>query len=90
MHPYIPEAAEEYRRGRIDRREFLRIAALLGAAAATIPSVFPFTARAAQVGQAAPTAGPPKRGGTIPIRFRSSRPSIVWSNATPKPASRRR
>ncbi len=73
MHPYIPEAAEEYRRGRIDRREFLRIAALLGASAVTIQSVFPFTARAAQVGQAAPTAGPPKRGGTIRVIDRVQR-----------------
>ena len=33
VHPYVPELCQELREGKIDRREFLRTAALLGVAA---------------------------------------------------------
>jgi peptide/nickel transport system substrate-binding protein len=35
LHPYIMEASEQLRQGRVTRREFLRIATLLGASAVT-------------------------------------------------------
>ncbi len=33
IHPYLPEALNQYRRGRVGRREFLRLATLLGISA---------------------------------------------------------
>ncbi len=33
-HPYIPELKEQYRQGRVTRREFFRMATLLGMSAA--------------------------------------------------------
>lgn len=33
VHPYVPELSEQLREGKVDRREFLRTAALLGVAA---------------------------------------------------------
>ncbi|GAB5468187.1 MAG: ABC transporter substrate-binding protein [Rhodospirillales bacterium] len=35
VHPYVPELNEQLREGKVDRREFLRTAALLGVAAPT-------------------------------------------------------
>ena len=32
-HPYIPELCEQFRKGEVDRREFLRTATLLGVSA---------------------------------------------------------
>jgi peptide/nickel transport system substrate-binding protein len=54
IHPYIPEAYEQLRQGRVSRREFLRVATLLGMSAgvATV---------AAACG--APAAAPPETGG---------------------------
>ncbi len=34
-HPYIPELKEQYRQGKVTRREFLRLATLLGMSAAS-------------------------------------------------------
>jgi peptide/nickel transport system substrate-binding protein len=50
LHPYIREATEQLRQGRITRREFLRMATLLGASAVTA------SALAACGGPAAPEA----------------------------------
>lgn len=88
VHPYIPELKEQYRTGRITRREFLRMATLLGMSLASanlfLASCRP-TPTAAPTGaptQApsrpteAPTAGPtgmPKRGGTMTIASRVPR-----------------
>ena len=33
IHPYIPELCEQLRAGKLDRREFLRTATLLGVSA---------------------------------------------------------
>jgi peptide/nickel transport system substrate-binding protein len=47
-HPYLPRLCDEMRRGSIDRREFLRMATLLGVAAGTAYSIagLPIPARA--------------------------------------------
>ncbi|MFQ5576049.1 MAG: ABC transporter substrate-binding protein, partial [Anaerolineae bacterium] len=69
IHPYIPEAYEKLQQGRISRREFLRLATLLGMSAgvATIAAQCGGGAQpAAPAGgeqPAAPTGGV-KRGGT--------------------------
>jgi peptide/nickel transport system substrate-binding protein len=78
LHPYIMEATEQLRQGRITRREFLRMATLLGASAATAtalaacgasPTAIPDpTAGAVQptpVADTTPMAGAIKRGGTF-------------------------
>lgn len=84
-HPYIPELQEQYRQGRVSRREFLRTATLLGmsfAAAnaflagctpAPSPAVEAETGEepAAEEPQAA--AGGPKYGGTHTIATRVQR-----------------
>lgn len=66
MHPYIPDLKEEFRRGRIDRREFIRLAALLGLSPLAIRHFVGSVGHAAQAGPAAPAAGgSPRRGGVI-------------------------
>lgn len=62
-HTYIPELAEQLQQGRIDRRDFLRQAALLGVSA---PAAYAFAGRV--TGQRAvrrAAAETPKKGGTL-------------------------
>jgi peptide/nickel transport system substrate-binding protein len=64
MHPWIPEMAEQLRRGEISRREFLRTATLLGVSAGTA-----YAMAGLPVGLAKRAfAAEPKKGG----RFRMS------------------
>lgn len=66
MHPYIPELKEEFRRGRISRREFMRMAALLGLSPLVIRQFVAGVARAEQAQPMTPAAAAsPKRGGVI-------------------------
>ena len=59
VHPYIPELKEQYTKGKITRREFLRNSTLLGlSAVAAHAFVSPFGANEALA------AAMPKRGGT--------------------------
>ena len=80
VHPYIPEAYEQLKQGRVTRREFLRITTLLGmgAGAAMVAAQCGVPAQPASTGgeaapaegEAAPAegeqaaAGGPQRGGT--------------------------
>ncbi len=68
-HPYIPELKEQYRQGRVTRREFLRMATLLGMTAANA-RLFVGDSLAA-----APTRSPlaVRRGGTMTIATRVQR-----------------
>ena len=70
VHPYIPELHEQYRNGRVTRREFLRMATLLGvsAAGARLMADGPAAALAA-----APARQAIKRGGTMTIATRVQR-----------------
>ncbi len=73
IHPYIPVAYEQYSTGRISRRNFLRMATLLGmtASAATFVAACgggetpaPAAPAPAEGGEEAPATGGIKRGGT--------------------------
>jgi peptide/nickel transport system substrate-binding protein len=68
-HPYIPELKEQYRQGRVTRREFLRMATLLGMTAANA-KLFVGDSLAA-----APSRSPLaiQRGGTMTIATRVQR-----------------
>ena len=68
-HPYIPELKEQYRQGRVTRREFLRFATLLGMTAANA-KLFVGDSLAA-----APSRAPLaiQRGGTMTIASRVQR-----------------
>ncbi len=70
VHPYVPEMQELYRQGRISRRDFLRMASLLGVSAAGAAG---FLAGCAP--QAAPVAAPP-----------TSAPAAVPATAMPTAA----
>ncbi len=64
LHPYIPELKDQLDRGRIDRREFLRTATLLGLSA---------TAAYAMAGQplvSTARAATPKKGGNLRVSMR--------------------
>ncbi|MFZ0547663.1 MAG: ABC transporter substrate-binding protein [Candidatus Promineifilaceae bacterium] len=79
IHPYIPEAYDKLQQGRVTRREFLRIATLLGMSASlavacgSSASEEPTSAPAANensggeeaVATTAPATGGIKRGGTL-------------------------
>jgi peptide/nickel transport system substrate-binding protein len=60
IHPYIPEAHHQFTQGRMTRREFLRLATLLGLSAAAAACVVP----AEQVQQEDQPTGAIKRGGS--------------------------
>ncbi len=63
IHPYVPELCEQLRQGRIDRREFLRTATLLGVSAASAYAVAGrITGEAVTQPAAAET---PKSGGRV-------------------------
>jgi len=63
VHPYVPEAAEQLRRGEIDRREFLRTVTLLGVSAT---AAYAFAGRVTGEGLVSRAfAQTPKRGGTL-------------------------
>lgn len=72
IHPYIPEAYDQYKQGRISRREFLRLSTLLGMSATLAYCAAPPAAE--ETGEAPPdsgeqpaptqAAGAIKRGGT--------------------------
>jgi peptide/nickel transport system substrate-binding protein len=63
LHPIIEKAGREFADGKLDRREFLRIAALLGVSAATAYSM---------AGLPAPVLaqGTPKKGGVVRLGMR--------------------
>lgn len=70
IHPYIPEAHSLYEQGRISRRDFMRMATLLGmgavAAACAAPAATPQATTAPAGATAAPSADLViKRGGTF-------------------------
>ena len=71
VHPYIPELCQSFRRGDIDRREFLRTATLLGVSAA---AAYGFAGRI--TGEAAVpkavAAETPKKGGRLRCAMRAS------------------
>ncbi|RPI96975.1 MAG: ABC transporter substrate-binding protein, partial [Chloroflexi bacterium] len=69
VHPYIPELHEQYRNGRVTRREFLRMATLLGMSAAGAQLMADGSIAAA----AAPARQAIKRGGTMTIATRVQR-----------------
>jgi peptide/nickel transport system substrate-binding protein len=79
IHPAVPEAQEQLRQGRISRREFLRVATLLGvsvpaayalAACGTAPAAAPPAGQATAAPAAAATTAPAaavKRGGILKV-----------------------
>ena len=80
-HPYIPELKEQLRKGKIDRREFLRTATVLGLSAASAYAMLgTMTGERAKTGAQAAT---PKAGGNLRVSMNvkeSSDPAIYdWS-----------
>jgi peptide/nickel transport system substrate-binding protein len=71
VHPYIPELKEQYRNGRVTRREFLRMATLLGMSVAGAQAFLtdgqPVAAAPARMPRAI------QRGGTMTIATRVQR-----------------
>jgi peptide/nickel transport system substrate-binding protein len=64
IHPYVPELQSLHRQGRINRREFLRMATLLGVSLGTASAMIGCAPAPAPAGQvAAPAAGAIQRGG---------------------------
>lgn len=78
LHPFIPEAQQQLVQGRISRREFLRLATLLGASlgtaqvlaacgAPTTEAPAPEAAATKVPATEAPPPGGPRRGGTMRV-----------------------
>ena len=65
VHPYVPEMQELYREGRISRREFLRMATLLGVSVAG--AKFMLDGPAALAAPAAAAASRSRAESPIPI-----------------------
>lgn len=73
-HPYIPQAYQQLQQGRISRREFLRLATLLGMSAGVASFLAACGTPATPVATEAPAAGPTtapvsaiKRGGVLRV-----------------------
>ena len=76
VHPYIPELCESFRRGDVDRREFLRTATLLGVSAA---SAYGFAGRITgetAVSKAAAAETPKKAGRIVDKNIMHPRPAV--------------
>jgi peptide/nickel transport system substrate-binding protein len=56
MHPYIPELQEQYRQGKVSRREFMRMSALLGL---SLSGIMSFLASCSPAGEAATSTSAP-------------------------------
>ena len=67
LHPAILDAASDCRRGRMDRRAFLRLATLLGASAATAQVLIACGDQPPAPQSAVPVSAAPRRGGTLKI-----------------------
>ncbi len=71
VHPYVPELLEQYRQGKVSRREFMRLAALLGVSLTSINAFLASFAPAAEAVQqptGTPAAAPNvKRGGQLRV-----------------------
>jgi peptide/nickel transport system substrate-binding protein len=66
IHPYLPEAYDQLNQGRISRREFLRLATLLGMSAVAASCASPAAVDQPAAGATAvPVASGIKRGGTF-------------------------
>jgi len=77
-HPYIPELKDQFLKGKVTRREFLRNSTLLGlSAAAAYAFVSPFSATKAMA------AAMPQRGGTwtcgMPLQLIDHPARLSWS-----------
>ncbi|MCG8511232.1 MAG: ABC transporter substrate-binding protein, partial [Rhodospirillales bacterium] len=62
-HPYIPELLDQYRAGKVDRREFLRTSTLLGVSAASAYAM----AGTILSPRSAMAAETPRKGGTLRV-----------------------
>jgi peptide/nickel transport system substrate-binding protein len=67
IHPYIPEAQEQLRQGRISRRDFLRLATLLGVSLPVAQFLAACSPAAAPAATSAPASGAIKRGGILRV-----------------------
>ncbi len=72
VHPYIPELCEELRGGRVERREFLRVATLLGLSATVAYGLARSIDGGPAIGRAA-AQETPKQGGTLRCSMRVQR-----------------
>jgi peptide/nickel transport system substrate-binding protein len=78
IHPYVPEMQEQLRQGRISRREFLRVATLLGV---SIPAANFLAACGAPPPAAAPTAAPAAAAAEAPATRPASRGSSTRTSS---------
>jgi len=67
IHPYVPELCEQLREGKVDRREFLRTATLLGVSAGAAYGMAGKILGTEMVSQPAEAAETPKKGGTFKV-----------------------
>lgn len=67
IHPYVPELCEQLRAGKVDRREFLRTATLLGVSAGAAYGLAGKILGTEMVSQPAVAAETPKKGGTFKV-----------------------
>lgn len=72
IHPYVPEMQEQLRQGRISRREFLRVATLLGV---SVPMANFLAACGAATPPAAPTAAPAAEATAAPAAGATAAPA---------------
>lgn len=73
MHPYIPELKEQYRQGKLSRREFMRMSALLGL---SLSGITAFLTSCGSGGEQA-TATP------VPTKAPTAAPTVASATATP-------
>jgi len=67
IHPYIPELCEQLRQGRLDRREFLRTATLLGVSAGAAYGLAGKILGTETISRPAQAQETPKQGGTFKV-----------------------
>jgi len=67
IHPYVPELCEQLRSGKLDRREFLRTATLLGVSAGAAYGMAGKILGTEMISQPAQAEETPKKGGSLRV-----------------------
>ena len=88
MHSYIPELTEQFRNGKISRREFMRMATLLGLSVSTASVLAACTSEEAATptttSESEPTSAPAAESTAAPVAESTKEPTEVPAAAGPK------
>jgi len=85
LHPYIPELQDQFRKGKVTRRQFLRMATLLGVSIPAAQLMAACSQPAAPTATAVPPTGVPPAPAATAAPVATTASTIMSAGATPTP-----